>query len=102
MPSWGPEIYEARYTRPRGNTLKVAGVSRYISSAMLWFLADGKSLNVCSCSHLKLIINSFKGAKLAKIRDIIMLFLFATALYMTEEGKEQRERRYVRQAGNWF
>ena len=38
MPSWGPEIYEARYTRPRGNTLKVAGVSRYISSAMLWFL----------------------------------------------------------------
>ena len=27
MPSWGPEIYEARYTRPRGNTLKVAGVS---------------------------------------------------------------------------
>ena len=50
MPSWGPEIYEARYTRPRGNTLKVAGVSRYISSAMLWFLADGKSLNVCSCS----------------------------------------------------
>ena len=49
----------------------------------------------------KLIIDSFKGAKLAKFRDIMLLF-FATALYMTEEGKEQRERRYVRQAGNWF
>ena len=53
-------------------------------------------------TELKLIINGFKRAKLAKIRDIIMLFLFATALYMTEEGKEQRDRRYVRQAGNWF
>ena len=52
--------------------------------------------------ELKLIINSFRRAKLAKIRDIIMLSFFATALYMTEEGKEQRERRYVRQAGNWF
>ena len=40
---------------------------------------------------LKLIINSFKGAKLAKISDIIMLLFFATALYMTEEGKEKRE-----------
>ena len=51
---------------------------------------------------LKLIINSFKGAKLAKIRENIMLLFFATALYMTEEGREQRDRRYVRQAGNWF
>ena len=52
---------------------------------------------------LKLIINIFKGANLAKIRDTTMLLFFATALYMTEEGKEQRrERRYVRQAGNWF